>query len=115
MKKIVLFTMLVFVLMATLYVVTCFGSVQIHTSYEEMDTIKKMEPEYVPQYRGQKDRYNEALLRNDPEVLVAKSKPVPTPKPEPVPVVTPEPVVESEIVVKTQFCDEGDVNCSEWK
>jgi hypothetical protein len=29
---------------------------------------------YVPQYAGQKDRYDVAMLQNDPEVLVSKAR-----------------------------------------
>lgn len=41
-----------------------FISLLIATSYGE----------YVPEYNGQKDRYNEALLRNDPEVLISRAR-----------------------------------------
>lgn len=35
------------------------------------NTIRRIEPSYRYEYHGQKDRYNEELLRNDPEVLVS--------------------------------------------
>jgi hypothetical protein len=37
-------------------------------------TVFHNQPVYIPQYVGQKDRYDEALLRNDPEVLVSTPK-----------------------------------------
>lgn len=41
------------------------------TSAYAMDSIGTFRHSYTPEYRGQKDRYSEATLRNDPEVLVA--------------------------------------------
>jgi hypothetical protein len=40
-------------------------------AFEDTLTTKQKEQSYVPSYHGQKDRYSEDYLRNDPEVLVS--------------------------------------------
>jgi hypothetical protein len=46
-------------------------AVQVHTHHGQMDSIRPVQEPYVPEYQGQKDRYDEAKLRNDPEVLIS--------------------------------------------
>ena len=46
-------------------------AVQVHEHYGQMDSVRPVQEPYVPEYQGQKDRYDEAKLRNDPEVLIS--------------------------------------------
>lgn len=83
-----------------------------------MDTLGPVfqnESRYVPEYRGQKDRYNESQFKYDPEVLVSSSKkrtPVFVAKEEDSVIVEKESEHEPDIIIKTQWCD--DKGCGEW-
>lgn len=50
------------------------GERNYKSDYNAHESIRPREQEYRPQYDGHKDRYSEAALRNDPEVLVAKAE-----------------------------------------
>jgi hypothetical protein len=69
------------------------------------------------EYSG-KQRYSEALLRNDPEVLVSTPNRVITETPTTYNAKPEDTIImvkddHKPIIVKTQFCD--DYSCGEWK
>jgi hypothetical protein len=77
--------------------------------------LTKHEYKYTSEYTG-KQRYSEAQLRNDPEVLVstpnraiAETPTTYKAKPEDSVITVKE---NKPIIVKTQFCD--DTSCGEW-
>jgi len=89
-------------------------SVDVCMAFEdEAFKLAKHEYMYTPEYTG-KQRYSEAQLRNDPEVLVANShkelRQEFRAKPEDSVITVKE---DKPIIVKTQFCDNN--GCGEWK
>jgi hypothetical protein len=91
---------------------------------DEAFKLTKHEYKYTTEYTG-KQRYCEACLRNDPEVLISTTRRnVPASGKENTPIfltefkAKPEDSVitvkeDKPIIVKTQFCD--DYSCGEWK
>lgn len=63
---------------------------------------------FAGEYRGQKDRYSEALFRNDPEVLIA----LPKPKPQEIQVVVRD-KDEKDPPIKVSACVEWNGECQE--
>jgi hypothetical protein len=116
-KYIVLFFKLLFVGCLLMIIIGSLShaSVQVHEDSHLMDSIRPAIVKYVPEYRGQVDRYDVSLLQNDPEVLVSLPKPKMSinPMKEPVErIVYVEKVPEEDIIVTTKFtCDTEREDC----